>query len=279
MINLRRYGDIPYCVAAIHGGPGAGGEMAPVARELASQWGVLEPIQTATSLEGQVEELRSVLEENGDLPVTLIGYSWGAWLSYIVTARHPALAKKLILVSSGPFEDKYVARLTETRLSRLGEGERVEWTSILKALGDPEAEDKDTLLARLGALASKTDTYDPITREYGDAEHVGGEGDIFQNVWRDAAEMRRSGRLLALADQIQCPVVAIHGDYDPHPAKGVREPLSANLARFRFILLERCGHTPWLERQARAEFYNVLKQEPRRRSSVTWSFRCSSMQG
>ena len=26
--------------------------------------------------------------------------------------------------------------------------------------------------------------------------------------------------------KIKCPVVAIHGDYDPHLAEGVREPLS-----------------------------------------------------
>ena len=59
--NLRRYGKAPFNVAVIHGGPGAVGEMAPVARELASGWGVLEPLQTATSLEGQIEELRAVL--------------------------------------------------------------------------------------------------------------------------------------------------------------------------------------------------------------------------
>ena len=47
MQNPRIYGDPPYQVALLHGGPGAGGEMAPVARELAGDRGVLEPIQTA----------------------------------------------------------------------------------------------------------------------------------------------------------------------------------------------------------------------------------------
>ncbi len=59
MKNLRIYGKAPYNVAVIHGGPGAPGEMAPVSRELASGWGVLEPLQTAESLEGQIEELKS----------------------------------------------------------------------------------------------------------------------------------------------------------------------------------------------------------------------------
>jgi len=70
--------------------------------------------------------------------------------------------------------------------------------------------------------------------------------------------LRRSNRLLELGRKIRCPVVAIHGDYDPHPAAGVKEPLSRVLRDFRFVLLENCGHYPWRERLARDEFYSVL---------------------
>ena len=107
MKNLRKYGKSPFSVVVVHGGPGAAGEMAPVAHKLKSGWGVLEPLQTEASLEGQIEELRTVLEENGDPPVTLVGFSWGAWLSFIFAANYPAFVKKLILVASGPFEEKY----------------------------------------------------------------------------------------------------------------------------------------------------------------------------
>ncbi len=235
--------------------------MAPVARELASGWGVLEPIQTATSLEGQVEELRTVLETCADSPVTLIGFSWGAWLSFILTAHYPPLVKKLILVGSGPYEEKYVARLQEARLSRLSEEEGAEFESIIRALGDPGTEDKDRLLARLGALVSKTDEHDPTGTRSDAFDSVGTQGDVFQPVWKEAAELRRSGKLLVLGKHIQCPVVAIHGDYDPHPAEGVQKPLSAILKSFRFILIENCGHKPWIERGARDEFYAILKEE------------------
>src|SRR5262249_43059384 len=142
MTNLRTYGQPPFGVAVIHGGPGAGGEMAPVARELAPLRGVLEPIQTAISLDGQVAELSDVLREHGEVPVTLIGFSWGAWLSFILAAHHPALLKKLILVGSGPFEEKYVAGLREARMSRLSPEERAEFDSIVRSLSDPGAPDK-----------------------------------------------------------------------------------------------------------------------------------------
>jgi pimeloyl-ACP methyl ester carboxylesterase len=169
--NLRTYGKAPFDVAVVHGGPGAGGEMAPV--------------------------------------------------------------------------------------------ERTEFESVVRALGDPATEGKDTLLARLGVLAAKTDEYDPITDESDESDRVGSQGDIFQSVWKDAAELRRNGELLELGKLIKCPVVAIHGDYDPHPAAGVQEPLSAVLESFRFILLKNCGHMPWIERQARDRFYGILKEELR----------------
>jgi pimeloyl-ACP methyl ester carboxylesterase len=259
MKNLRTYGQPPLTIAVIHGGPGAAGEMAPVARELAPHGGILEPLQTATSLTGQVEELKMVLETHGDLPVTLIGYSWGAWLSFIMAAHYPTLVKKLILVSSGPFEEKYVAQLQENRFNRLTAAEKTEFETVLQALTEPATADKDALLARLGALAAKTDMYDPLAADKSDL--VGLQGDLYQSVWQEAAEMRRNGQLLALSQHLTCPVVALHGDYDPHPAEGVQLPLSTMLKNFRFVLLKNCGHTPWLERQAKGNFYRILKKE------------------
>lgn len=261
MENVRRYGAPPFCVVVVHGGPGAGGEMAPVARELASEHGVLEPIQTATSLVGQVEELKAALEAYGDPPLILVGFSWGAWLSFIVAARHPDLVDKLVLVGCGPFQEAYVATLHETRVERFSEEERWAFDATVEALNDPDTEDKDRLLARLGALTRKSDSYDPIVNPDGESDEVGPQGHIFKKVWQEAAALRRNGALLQLGRGVQCPVVAVHGDYDPHPSEGVRIPLASTLDDFRFVLLENCGHKPWIERQARDAFYRVLKRE------------------
>ncbi len=260
MKDLRTYGKQPFTVSVIHGGPGAAGEMAPVARELASSWGVLEPLQTAKSLQGQIEELKTVLEKNAEPPVFLIGFSWGAWLSFIFAANYPAFVRKLILIGSGPFDEKYAAGIQETRLNRLSQEERTEVESLYQILEDPAAEDKTKSFARFGELFSKADAYDPITYE---SQAIDYDADIFQNVWNEAAELRKSGKLLKLGGRIKCPVVAIHGDYDPHPAEGVQKPLSAILKNFRFVLLANCGHKPWTERQAKDEFYRILKEELR----------------
>ena len=258
MNNVRTYGNAPFDVAVVHGGPGAPGELAPVARQLAKNHGVLEPLQTASTLHGQVVELETILKHNDHLPVALIGHSWGAMLSFVLAAQSPPLVRKLILISSGAFEEKYAERITGTRLSRLTEEEVNTVYSLSTALDDPNATDKNRLFAELGSLLSRADSLDPLPCEN---EIIECQYDIYRSVWRDAQELRSGGALLALGRRIQCPVVAIHGDYDPHPAAGIRVPLSAVLKDFTFILVEKCGHSPWIERAAKDRFYSILEQE------------------
>ncbi|OGO30910.1 MAG: alpha/beta hydrolase [Chloroflexi bacterium RBG_16_56_11] len=260
MKNLRKYGKSPYTVAIIHGGPGAPGAVAPVARELSKLTGVLEPLQTRDSLEGQVVELADVLKEHADLPVILIGHSWGAFLGFIVAARYPAMVRKLILVGSGPFEQKYADNIDGDRLTRLSEKERIEAINLIDAIDGASAGEKDRSMGRLGELFAKADTFDALPPEK-EPDPLPVSEEINRKVWAGGKRLRVSGELLRMGEKIKCPVVAIHGDYDPHLAEGVRSPLSRVLKDFKFILLGKCGHEPWLERFARDRFYEILRDE------------------
>jgi pimeloyl-ACP methyl ester carboxylesterase len=256
MQNLRIYGSAPYHVAVIHGGPGAPGEMAPVARELAAEMGVLEPLQTANFVAGQLEELENTLEASDQPPFILIGYSWGAWLAYMSTAMNPVFIKKLILISCPPFEDSYTAKIMETRISHLNPAETEEALLLLSVLNSEGL--KGDYFTRFGALMDKADSCDPLPH---DSDVLPCSPDIYPFVWAEASKLRSSGELLRFGERITCPVVAIHGDYDPHPFQGVEEPLSHVLTDFRFVLLEHCGHHPWYERQARQPFFDILRRE------------------
>lgn len=257
MKDLRRYGLPPYSIAVIHGGPGARSDMTPVAQELSNTYSVLEPLQTAVSVNGQIKELNLLLKKYAKLPIILIGHSWGAWLSFIFAAKYPLLVKKLILVSSGPFEDKYVSHMMKIRLNRLSKIERIKLDALTKEMNLPDIENKDLILSRFGELMSKTDAFKPIASKH----KVDIRSDIFEGVWQEAEKLRQSGELLRLAKCIKCPVIAIHGDYDPHPWLGVKNPLARYIKDFRFILLKKCGHTPWLEKYAKAKFYQALTRE------------------
>lgn len=256
MDNFRKYGNKPFHVAVIHGGPGAPGEMAPVARNLSKYFSVLEPLQTAKTIAGQVKELKDTLQDHGNPPLTVIGFSWGAWLGCILAARHPSFVKKLILIDSGPFEEEYAAGIMEKRLSRLSPSQQKE-TMLLMSVINSNAKVKDAI-ARFGELMAMSDSYDPLPHKNEVLSH---NMNIYRNVWEEASKMRKKGELLKLASSIRCPVTAIHGDYDPHPAEGVKIPLANVIKDFRFILLEKCGHRPWLERNVKQEFYSILAKE------------------
>jgi pimeloyl-ACP methyl ester carboxylesterase len=258
MDNLRKYGQGPFRIAVIHGGPGAPGSAALVARTLALKHNILEPLQTADSVVGQAKELHDVLRDNSLLPITLIGLSWGAMLSFIVAARYPYLVKKLIMVGSGPYEAAYAKNIQKTRLSRLNEQEKVEAQNLIAGLNSAPNTDHDRILEQLGRLFDKSDNYNPL---YLENEAITVDYNQHLKVWAEAEALRASGEMLNLGTEIKCPVIAIHGDYDPHPAEGVKKPLSRVLSDFRFIVLKNCGHTPWVEKEARDEFYQILDEE------------------
>ncbi|MBN2104155.1 alpha/beta hydrolase [bacterium] len=259
MKNYRVYGKAPLSIAVIHGGPGAAGEMASVAEALASDCGIFEPFQTADSVQGQIEELKTQLNKMAKAPVILIGFSWGAWLCYLTAANNSDLVKKIILISSGPFESHYASNIQRIRLNRLSKDERNEINEISDHLKNLKGSRQDRLFSRFGMLVAKADAYDSIEKV--SKEKTIYNFHIFNAVWPEAEALRRSGKLLSLAKKIRCPVTAIHGDYDPHPAKGVFEPLSRILDNFRFVQLEKCGHRPWVEKWAADRFFEVLREE------------------
>lgn len=259
MINLRTYGSKPYSVAVIHGGPGALGSVATLAIELSKYYGVLEPLQTKTDLEGQIDELKEIIESNCEGAIDLIGHSWGAWLAYIFTAKYTKLVKKLIMVGSGPFEEKYVEELGENRLSRMTADEQAEFNKLLKELHLEDTQEKDKKLSRLVDIVNRTDNYEVIDIK-DDHYMIKVDGKMYQKVWNKAAEMRKSGELVKLSKFIECEVLAIQGDYDPHPAEGVKNPLKDRLKKFKLVLLKKCGHYPWKEKYAFEDFYREVNE-------------------
>ena len=52
----------------------------------------------------------------------------------------------------------------------------------------------------------------------------------------------------------------IQGESDPHPAKGVMIPLQENGVQCETYILDKCGHNPFMEKYAKAEFYKILLQ-------------------
>ena len=128
------------------------------------------------------------------------------------------------------------------------------WKNRMTQSMRQKEQEKKTAMVRMGELFRKTDAFDPIEikstefdrsqtirpcRESGyDNSIVQCDSDIYQAVWREASLLRQKGELLDLCQKVQCPVVAIHGDYDPHPA---RRSSRASTDRFEELSVHSAG--------------------------------------
>lgn len=257
-MNLRKYGEKPYKIAIVHGGPGAAGSVKLICEELSEICGILEPLQTEMSVDGQLHELKKVLEENTDEPIILIGHSWGAMLIYMFAAKYNRLVKKIILVSSGSIEEKYYEDLCKNRESRLTLEEKYELNRLRQFFINPSDQDMNKIFAKFGALMEKLDSYEPIEIDNDESLY---SYEIFTKVWSEAHALRKSGLMYKMGKDIKCEVVAIHGDYDSHPSVGIQASLEKIISNFKFYELKKCGHSPWTEVHARDEFYKILKTQ------------------
>ncbi len=256
MNKVRFHGVPPFTTILVHGGPGAAGELYHLSEDLSDCTGIIEPIQTRDTVAGQIEELSEIID-TAIPPITLIGFSWGAWLCILTASRHPEKISKLILISSAPFEEKYALSIMKTRLSGLSREESKEVFDLNSALSSLNPDKK--LFKRFAELMTKADTYDAI--EDIPKPKIVLDPIINKNVWREALSLRRSKILLKYTEKLRCPIIAIHGENDPHPYEGVKGPLKQLDLDLTFHLLEKCGHRPWIEKHARNEFIRIMKEQ------------------
>ncbi len=247
---VRLYGSAPYEAVLVHGGPGAIGELHGFAHKLSAmaQCGIVEALQSKYSVNGLIEELRGQIEENCCGRATLVGHSWGAWLAALLAAKYPFLVRRVVLIGCAPLKDEYVSEISERRLKRLDKEDAAAFQRLLDCM----ATDSD--LARMPAVLERADNY-CLEDAFGARET---DGEMYRRVWDEASAMRSSGELLALLSGIKCEICVIHGRFDPHPVRGVILPFSEVGVSVKAYVLDKCGHSPFLEKYSKDEFYRIL---------------------
>jgi pimeloyl-ACP methyl ester carboxylesterase len=253
----RTYGDSGPLVVVLHGGPGAPGHMAPVARGLADAFRVIEPFQRPSgelplTVAAHIEDLRELVETRcaGTRPA-MVGSSWGAMLALAFAAAHPESAGPLVLIGCGTFDRAARTRMKAVIEERTGDDLRRYFARLEDEIPDPG----ERFRAR-GALLLPIYSYDPITShlELSECDQRANE-----ETWADMLWLQQQGVYPAAFATIRSPVLMLHGAVDPHPGQMIRASLLPYLPQLEYREWSRCGHYPWLERAVREEFFAVLR--------------------
>lgn len=256
MIEIREYGTDGPLVLALHGGPGARGSLAPVAKGLADRFRVLEPLQRRAGAEPltvavHIADLHEVILDRWEGgPPALVGSSWGAMLALAYAAEYPEQAAPLGLVGCGTWDKAARGTLQATIRERLTEEQQARLATIGEDHPDPTER-----MEVLGELILPVFSYDAV-KDDSHTEEFDAEGNV--ETWADMIRLQEAGVYPASFAAIRSPVAMFHGDYDPHPGPMIRDSLLPVLPHLEYFGFEHCGHDPWVEREAREPFFAAL---------------------
>ncbi len=264
-IAVREYGSAGPTVVILHGGPGAAGYMAPVARALSRDFRVLEPLQRASGGEPltvarHVADLREVIRSRcGAVPPALVGHSWGAMLALACAAAHPGDSRCLALIGCGTFDPGSRSRLRERLERRMDENLRRRISRLEIDFPHP-----DERLRAAGDLLLPAYSHDPMTDRL---EVESCDARAHQESWADMLRLESEGIYPAAFKAISAPVLMLHGEVDPHPGGEVRASLQPHLPQLQYHESPRCGHYPWIEREVHEDFFSLLREWLHERSA------------
>jgi len=240
----------------LHGGPGAPGYMAPVARRLAKSWRVLEPLQRGSGAEPlsvarHVADLHELLEARftSSRPA-LVGHSFGAMLALAYSAAHPGRTLGLALVSCGTFDSVSRARMQATLDQRMDGELRRRIETLAEVHADPDERLRAMVNLTLPLYSYELSSTHLMTVDCDERAH--------RETWEDMLRLQESGTYPAAFAAIREPVLMLHGTVDPHPGPMIRTSLERHLPQLEYREWRRCGHYPWLEKAVDEEFFSVL---------------------
>lgn len=107
-------------------------------------------------------------------------------------------------------------------------------------------------------LARHLYDFDPIDPYPDQNEHGPFDLAAHEETWNDMLGLQADGAIPGAFEIIESPVLMLHGQYDPHPGKMIRDSLLPFLPQLEYHEFENCGHSPWIEKSVREVFFSVI---------------------
>ena len=260
-MRVRNHGTSGPRVIVLHGGPAAAGHAVALARGLADSFQVLEPWQRGSgskplTVARHVEDLHELVESRckNDRPA-FVGESWGAMLALAYAAAYPRSAGPLVLVGCGTFDKTARARLHAILEKRTDNDLRQRLDGLPAQFPDPGER-----MLKWQELTRPYYSYDPVPSDDDKSEQAPFDLRAHTETWNSMVTLQEEGIYPAAFSSIESPVLMLHGTYDPHPGHLIRDSLVPHLPQLEYHEFERCGHSPWMEKQVQDMFFNLLRE-------------------
>ena len=243
----------------LHGGPGASHDyLLPQMLELAQDHRLLcydqrgggrsrhDYDRAPVTWQDQVADVGRVAIELGAAPLDLVGYSWGGLLAllYAVEAaaqRASPPPARLALIDPAPVTRAF-REMSEQEFARRQAGPAV--AELRDELARSGLKERDPGAYRQRAFEVSVAGYFADPRRARDLTPFRVTGRVQQSIWSSLGDF---DLVLALGD-LGLPAFVVHGRQDPIPlasSEAVAQALGTSV-----LVLEDCGHVPYVERAA-----------------------------
>ena len=233
-MSLSGTGPVPPSLVYLHGWGLHGGLWADVlarlpgrAPDLPGYGGVPapEPYDAVTLADGLAAELPE--------PVALVGWSLGGMVALALAARHPDKVAKLVLVGTSPAfvqRDDWPHGLAPEVLAGFAEALGQDYRATLLRFLSLQARGGDAARDVIGRLR----------------ETVFARGEPAAATLAAGLALLRDVDLRALAGQVRCPTLVVHGGYDTLCPPEAGRWLADRVRGARLALQPRAAHAPFL---------------------------------
>ena len=237
----------------LHGGPGAHHDyLLPQMLHLAERYDVLlydqrgggrsktdDPAPVTAQV--LVDDLVAVVAEFGLVPLSLVGYSWGAMLAMLAAIDGRVRPARMVLLDPAPltrqwreqFEAEFSARMRGPAVTRLRE-----------ELATSGLKERDPAAYRQRAFELSVAGYFAHPERANDLTPFRVMGKVQQSVWASLGDYDLTAQLAL----VQVPALVVHGRQDPIPLAS--SGAAARALGAEFVVLEECGHVPYVEQPA-----------------------------
>ena len=195
--------------------------------------------------ETHVSDLALVARELAGEPLSIVGYSWGGLLTllYSVASFEQKEAgprpTRLVLIDPAPATRPLRARFEANFAERQGSASVQQ---LREELAQSGLRERDPHAYRQRAFELSVAGYFADPRRARDLTPFRVIGRVQQQVWESLGDFD----LLQRVEQVDCPVLILHGRHDPIPLEA-SEALSRALPDARLVVLEHSGHVPYVE--------------------------------